>query len=430
MITDSGKNSLYPELLSLLKGRKTSAVENKIPVVYMHMEDDEVIGDVPEVSSNSQYITVLSVKTPLFKYDQYCGPVGTRTMTRVLKEWEANDNIVGVVIDIDCPGGQVSGLAEFAKFLNNYSKPLVAYSDGVIASAAFYIAAACKGGIVVNEFADFIGSIGTMLHYVDFDTYLQKEGVTVEDIYSTGSPRKNEETRAMKKNGNDSLIVKSILDPYREQFVSDMNAYRPGMNSEVFDGAIYKPSEALSLGLVDAIGTIQMAFDKVVALSKSKPKNTSTNSNTNIMSHSKKLPRVEAALGLEAPLAITDNGSFLQEEQLDALEASLETLETENSSLQTQLTEANTAHQSAIAETERQLTAANGSLTAAEAAVDAALTNAGKPVEGTFTEKLAVLDAYTAEKGAAPGARHSNPNVDASNLGVYSSELDEAINNS
>jgi protease-4 len=165
MITDSGVTSMLPQLLSLIKGNEIAKVETVIPVVHMEMDDDSYL-EIPEMNSNSQYINVLSIKSPLYKYDQMCGPAGTRTMTRLLKEWEANDNVVGVVLDIDCPGGQVSGLAEFAEFLHNYSKPLVAYTDGLMASAAYYISAACDH-IVANPNADLIGSIGTMLRKVE-----------------------------------------------------------------------------------------------------------------------------------------------------------------------------------------------------------------------------------------------------------------------
>lgn len=429
MITDAGKNSLLPQLISLLKGKSLVKAENVIPVVYSSLDGEEEYTDIPEATTNSQYISVLSIKTPLYKYDQYCGPVGTRTMTRVLKEWEANDNIVGVVLDIDCPGGQVNGLAEFSKFLNNYSKPLVAYTDGTLASAAFYIAAACSGGIVVNEHADFIGSIGTMLHYVDLDAYYKEQGVIVEDLYATGSTRKNEEVRAMKKDNNPNLIIKNILDPYRDQFVSDMNAYRPGMNNEVFDGAIYKPKKALDLGLIDQIGTMQTAFDKVIELSKANTQN--SNQITNTMT-TKKLPRVEAVLGLEAPLAITENGSFLNQEQLDAVEGRLDALETENSDLSTQLSEATTAHTTAVAAIQNQLTEANNSLTTVEASVDAVLESAGLPVTGTLAEKLTAINAYATKKGAEDGASHTNVKTDAdadTNLTV-NSELHEALKNS
>jgi len=179
---------MLPQLLSLIKGNELKEVESKLPVIFMEMDGEEYT-DIPEMNSTSQYINVLSIKTPLFKYDQNCGPVGTRSMSRLLKEWEANDNVVGVILDIDCPGGQVSGLAEFADFINSYSKPIVAYTDGLMASAAYYVAAACDH-IVSNPNADFIGSIGTMLSYVDLDGILEKEGGIVKDIYATGSPRK------------------------------------------------------------------------------------------------------------------------------------------------------------------------------------------------------------------------------------------------
>jgi protease-4 len=270
-----------------------------------------------------------------------------------------------------------------------------------------------------------------MLHYVDINGYLRDQGVVVEDIYATGSSRKNEETRAMIKDGNQSLIIKNILDPYREQFVSDMNLYRPGMDVSVFEGAIYKPKEALTLGLINQIGTIQDAFDKVVELSKT-TKKPSTNKSNNTMSNTKNLPRVEAVLGLEAPLAITENGSFLNEDQLTAVEGRLETLETNNATLTTQLTDANAAKDTAVTAIQTQLTDATASVTTAEASVDSALTNAGLPVEGTLTEKLAALNTYTAAQGAKDGANATNPKIDAnsdSNL-VASNELDKAISNS
>lgn len=410
MITDSGASSMMPQLLSLVRGERQEKVENKIPVVFMSLDDD-MDYDIPDTSSNSQYISVLSIKSPIFKYDQFCGPIGMRTMTRVLKEWEANDNIVGVVLDIDCPGGQASGLAEFADFIFNYSKPIVSYTDGLQASAAEYIASACRWK-VANQYADFLASIGTRLKYVNLDGILTKEGAVIKDIFATGSPRKGEEEREMVENGSDALIIQNILNPYREQFVADMKRFRPDMDESLFEGQIVKPEEALSTKLIDQIGTIQNAFDKVVELSKTTKKK-STNKSNNTMSTTKKLPRVEAVLGLNAPLAITENGSFLQEEQLDTVESHLDTLETTNATLTTQLAEAATSQTAAVDAVQTQLTAATASLTATEAAVNSALTSAGLAVEGTLTEKLTALNTYTTAQGKKDGADHTNPKTDA-----------------
>ena len=407
MITDSGASSLMPNLLSILRGNKIEAVENKIPVIFNSIDDNTDFEDIPEASSNSQYISVLSIKNPIYKYDQMCGPIGTRTMMRVLKEWESNDSIIGVVLDIDCPGGQVSGLSEFTEFLHNYTKPIVSYTDGTQASAGEYVASACKYK-VASKHAEYLGSIGSMMKYVDLDGILRNEGAIIEDIYATGSTRKNEESRKKEKEGSNDLIIQNILDPAREQFVSDMKLFRPNIDESLFEGQIVRPEEALSKGLIDEIGPIQKAFDKVVELSK-KTKSSNSKSNTNM--NTKSLPKVEAVLGLDAPLASSDNGSYLNAEQLDTIESRLETLESENSNLQTQVTEANTANETAVAEITQKLTEATTNATAMETSVDGIMANLGLPVEGTITQKLAAIDAKSKELGAKDGASATTPKI-------------------
>lgn len=405
MLDNAAATSLIPQLMSLLRGNEIKEAKAEFPVVYMQMDDDEHYSDVSELSSASQFICVLSIKGPLFKHDQMCGPMGTRSMTRLMKEWEANDSVVGVVLDIDCPGGQVSGLSEFANFIHGYSKPVVSYTDGYQCSAAEYVAGASKWKIA-NKHADLIGSIGTMLKYVDLDGIIESQGGVIRDIYATKSPRKNEEDRELKK-GSDALIIKNIIDPLRDVFVSDMKKFCPGIKEEVFDGAIYMPSEALSMGLIDEIGTIQNAFDKVVGLSKEKPKKSNSKSNLNM---SKKLPKLEAVLGLDAPLAITDKGSYLNETQLDSVESEIGRLETENSSLTTQLTEAKNN-----TELQEKLTASESTVTGLEASVDAMLAESGIPaVSGqTLDAKMAALDAKVKAMAKAPGAVSTNLPIDA-----------------
>ena len=423
MITSNGASSLMPQLLSLIKGNSIKEIEAKLPVVFMEM-DGEDLTDLPEMNSTSQYINVLSIKTPLFKYDQMCGPSGTRSMTRILKEWESNENVVGVILDIDCPGGQVSGLAEFSDFLHNYSKPIVAYTDGLMASAAYYVAAACDH-IVANPNADLIGSIGTMLTYVNLDGIIEAEGGIIKDIYASGSTRKNEEHRAMKE-GSDALLIKNLLDPSRDKFVADVNLYRPGIDASVFEGAVYAPADALALGLINELGTLQTAFDKVIALSNaSKPKTLNNNLNMN----TKQLPNVQAVLGLDAPLASTEeNGSYLNFEQLDTIEAHIETLEASNVQLQESI-------DAAVLDTsiQDQLVVAQSSVTGMEASIDTLLVSAGLLVEGTIEEKTAALNAKVLEMGSKDGAAHTAPKLDNEFSGVGNViggiDVTDALNN-
>lgn len=397
MIEDAGASSLIPQLVSLIKGNQLDQVQADFPVVYMELGTHGANQSVPVMNDGSQYICVLGIKSPVFKYDQQCGPIGTRSMTSILKEWEANDKVLGVVIDIDSPGGQVSGLAEFANFIHNYSKPIVSYTDGYQCSAADYIASACDFKFA-SEYADLIGSNGTMMKYVNMDGLLTNQGAIVKDIYATKSTRKNEEFRALAADGAEELIIKNILDPMCENFHNDVRKFRPQTNEEVFDGAVYAPHNALEMNIIDSIGTIQNAFDKVIELSKQKTK-PSNNQNTNTMSN--QLPKVQAVLGLDAPLASTEeNGSYLNAEQLSTVEAHIETLETSNESAAQQLIEAAAAHETALA-------TVNENLTAAENAVDSMLVTAALPVEGTIIEKTAAINAHLAAIALKDGAVHT-----------------------
>lgn len=431
MITDHGVNSLIPSLKSLLSNGKVEKIEMKHFVMHS-MDDDEDYEDIPDSSSSTQYITVLSMKTPLFKYDQMCGPIGYRSMAKMMKQWENNDNIIGVVLDIDSPGGQANGLAEFAKFINSYSKPVVTYSDGHVCSAAYYIAMA-SDYIIVNQDADFIGSIGTMHKIVNLDGVIEQQGGKVFTLYSDRSTRKNEEVRALLENNDSSLVINNILNPYADQFINDCKTFRPNLDASVFDGAAYRPTEALSLKLVDQFGTLKDAFDKVVALSNESKSASSTITNLHTMSQ-KSLPLVEAALGLDAPLAVTENGSYLNVAQLDQLESVLADNANENARLTNELATANSTHAEALTAANNARTTAENRLGSLEASINAVLDAAGLPAGENLEANVAALQAYAEEKGAQPGAAptivKTGADADGSvDLNVGGIDVDAYLNN-
>jgi protease-4 len=406
-IHDASVSALLPFLLSMAKSRPLPiAKEPDVISVFYEADDEGDYNIVQDVRSDARYIPVLSIKNAIFKYDQQCGPRGTQTMMAMMEEWKGNDSIMGVVLDIDSGGGQGAGTPEFAEYIHNYPKPVGVYSNGLICSAAFWIAAGAKAGITINKHADFVGSLGAMGKYVNMDGVLRKEGAEIRDIYSTRSPRKNEESRAMAK-GDDSLYLANILDPGADSIIADCKKYRPQLQDEVFEGAIYPPEKALELGLVDRIGTINDVFDDIVRLSKEQSSN---NQNSNTMS--KPRANVQAVLGLTAPLASTENGSYLNEVQLDTIEASLTTANSEKERLQGELNTATAAQQKAEGDLTIAQKAHADATTALDTKVDSLVAAAGITAEGTTTEKLNALEAHYATINKADGAKHTNPKTD------------------
>lgn len=407
-IDKSYGQSLFPSLYAILKGGDLSvSADNKKPENFIFVKGAQPVAAIAgSGSSNTDFVLVMNLKNPIYKYDQDCGPSGTKSKMATLDYYANNPNCIGVVLDIDSGGGQVSGTPEFYDYLLNYAKPIVSYTDGMMCSAAYYIGSATSH-IVANKRAEHIGSIGTMISFIDWTGYIEKEGGKVITEYATLSTEKNRPFEELLK-GNGEVYVKEVLDPINVQFHDDVKATREGISEDVFAGGTWNATDALERKLIDSIGTLQSAIDKVFELSNSK-----TSINTNLNDMSKNLPRVEAVLGLEAPLAVTENGSYLNQEQLDTVEASLETLETENISLQSQLTDAQSAQTTAVEAVTNQLTEATATATATETTVDAMLTNAGLPVTGTFAEKTAALSTWVEAKGKTDGAGATIIKIDA-----------------
>lgn len=394
--------SLVPSIYRTLIG---NSIEEKSIEQLMIEKQSETKNT--SVNSSANKVVVVDFNQPVLKFD-YGYWLGTKTYTKILNQLANDDTVAGVVLNMDSGGGQVYGTPEFYDYILNYPKPIVAYTDGYMCSGAYYIAAATQR-IFANKRADAIGSIGAYATIVDSNGIWEHFGAKVHTIYATKSTEKNSEYREVIDNSNYEPYIKNQLDPIVETFVIDMKEARPNISEEAFKGGTWTGEQSVAMGLVDENGTIQDAINYVFELSIN-----SNNQKPNTNMNTKSLPKVEAVLSLEAPLALNENGSFLNEEQLDTIEARLETLETENSTLQTQIDDANTAHQTAIDAVNAQLTEATNTATEMETSVDAIMTNLGLPVQGTITEKLAAIDAKATVIGQQDGANPTTTKIGAS----------------
>lgn len=429
---DTG-NDLIPFLMNIISGHE---IKETLNTTGFYLSDAKMAFDPfnpnePSASaSKEEKVGIIQVHHPIFKYDQFCGPNGTQTIMAILENWKNDDAIIGVVMDYNSGGGQASGTREIAQYIFNYEKPIVSYSNDIVGSAAFYMYAAANYRIL-NEYADLVGSIGAMTQGVNMKGIIEKQGGKVYEVYSDLSPEKNNASRKLEQ-GNDRPLIEKQLNPLAEAFQKDMKMFLPNISEKALKGDVFSPKEAMNEGMIDSFGTLQDAIDKVFELSNAIKSNKSKNLNMT----TKKLPRVEAALGLDTSLGMNDNGSYLNEEQLDTLESRLEILETENSDLQTQLNDANTAHQTAIDAVNAQLTEANTTATAMETSVNTIMENLGLPVEGTIAEKLAVINAKAETVGKGPGATNTNPKIgtkeeekaSTSELNIPGVNVSEALN--
>jgi protease-4 len=317
-----------PLYLNMLKGNiqiAPQSEETPFPVTFQDLKGNEVQNRSQSSSngnSDNQYVAVMSLNHPIYKYDQSCGPMGTQSYMRELSYLETDPSVAGIVLRIDSGGGQADGNAEFAAFLQDYTKPVVVHTNGLLASAAYYMAAGADQ-IISSPYAMSIGSIGTMMMSVNPKGMIEKEGGKLHLVYATKSTRKNHAFNQLILEDDTTSMREEVLDPLQATFESDVKRLRPGIDNAVFNGDVFNPSQALELGMIDSLGSLSDAVNSVVTLSrKREQENNSTNQNTTMETTPR--PALQSVLGIEEPLASTEeNGSYLNAEQLDAVEQSL-----------------------------------------------------------------------------------------------------------
>lgn len=330
-------------------------------------------------------VAVINIKQPIQKYSGYYG-LGSKSFVNILQNIALDDSIVGVVLDIDSGGGQVYGTGEFYDFLKSYPKPTVAYTDGYMCSAAYYLGNACNH-IVANKRADHIGSIGAYASMVNFSGVFEKLGAKVYEVYSSKSPDKNSEYRALMEDGNDKPYIENILDPIVTTFHEDMKATRPNLSAEVLKGGTWNGEQALAMGLVDENGDLGTAISRVFELA---------DKNVKTKKMDKSYKKIESAIGEEFGEGATANGILLDEAQADAVENRITALETEASDAVTAKETVETSLANVVTESDALVAKAN---TILGLEGDAKLTG--------VTQAFDALDAKITALGKQPGATHT-----------------------
>ncbi|HRD54621.1 MAG TPA: hypothetical protein PKY96_18435, partial [Flavobacteriales bacterium] len=99
--------------------------------------------------------------------------------------------IVGVVLNIDSPGGNGNAMNLMANQVERMRKPVVGLvSHGMACSAAYGIGSACDL-MMTSGPMDEVGSIGTYVRLHDWSGADEKDGLKVHEIYATRSVEKN-----------------------------------------------------------------------------------------------------------------------------------------------------------------------------------------------------------------------------------------------
>lgn len=177
----------------------------------------------------------------------------------------AREDIDSILIDVDSPGGTVTGTNALAGkiFAARGTKPIVAISHGMMASAAYYIASAADE--IVQTADAFTGSIGVYTVHVDRSGMDSQMGIK-RTIVSAGKHKaEGSDTAPLSDEARDGL--QRSVDQAYDLFVSAVARHRGVSAAEVRDGfgegrAVFG-KEAVEVGLADRVATFEETVDRL-----------------------------------------------------------------------------------------------------------------------------------------------------------------------
>ncbi len=221
----------------------------------------------PRNMSNAQGIAVLPLVGTIVPranlITESSGAVSMQRFASVFRAALGDPDIVSIVIDIDSPGGQVSGVAEMANeiFEARGMKPITAVANHLAASAAYWIASAADK-VVVTPSGE-VGSIGVFAMHQDISTYLEKEGVSI-NLISAGK-YKVEGNPYEPLTEEAKQAIQGRVNEYYNMFIGDVARNRGVSVENVVDGfgegRVVGAKTAVSLGMADRVAT----FDDVIS---------------------------------------------------------------------------------------------------------------------------------------------------------------------
>ncbi len=181
-----------------------------------------------------------------------------------------DENVKGVVLDMNTPGGAVTATDEIHHELlklRKKGKRVVTCMRTVAASGGYYLAAGTDY-IIANRLT-LTGSIGVIIGGYNYHGLFKRLGIKSEiyksgkfkDLLNMGKPRNDEEIKLLQEMVDETYLeFATIVAEGRNMNLGDVTT------GVIGDAGIFSGRKAQSLGLVDELGFLEDAIKKAKEL--------------------------------------------------------------------------------------------------------------------------------------------------------------------
>lgn len=186
----------------------------------------------------------------------------TLRLSQIMGRLAADPSIDQIILDIDTPGGMVTGTQEAADavWAARKKKPVIGLVNPLCASAGYWIASQCSSIVGVPS-AD-IGSIGVFMCHYDCSAMLANAGIKPTYIFAGEYKVEGNSSEPLSAEG--LAWFQSEVDQTYSDFINAVARGRGVTAQAVMDkfgkGRCFSAPMAKKVGMIDSISTIQGAL--------------------------------------------------------------------------------------------------------------------------------------------------------------------------
>lgn len=233
----------------------------------MDMPDDDEEDCQPHLLDIQGGVGIINIRGSLKAnaawYDEMFGLCSYEAIRDAVMYAVNSEDVKCILLDINSGGGAVSGCSDVSRLIrevNDKVKPVLAYTDGTMASAAYWLG--CSASKVYASETAITGSIGVLMVHTEYSKQFEDEGVGVTVMRSGKEKALVNAYEPLTQKAKSNL--QEHLDIAYGIFVNHVAAMR-GMTYAVADNAAqgkeYMGVQAVDAGLVDGIKN----FDQVMS---------------------------------------------------------------------------------------------------------------------------------------------------------------------
>lgn len=196
--------------------------------------------------------------------DAASGLASYEKLSEEIDRAHADTNVRAILLCLNSPGGEVSGMFEMAERLHSLrgkGKPIHAIAADMACSAAYLLGAACDKFYATE--AAVTGSIGVVFTHLDVSEADKKAGVKVTQIHAGARKVDGNPHEPLSDEARESL--EGLVNRTYDVFVARAAAYR-GVMEDVLrstEARVYVGGDATKAGVIDGVKSTRAALNEL-----------------------------------------------------------------------------------------------------------------------------------------------------------------------